>query len=202
MKTIWQELKEYRPSSICNCGGLKKTLEHFDSKYVMVFLMGLNDSYAGVRTQILLMDLIPPINNVVSLIIQEESQRYVRMMISSLLDSITLAATEVSKKSSTDGFQKKEYQRPLCTHCGLKGHTIDHCYKLHGYPPEYKPLKFCHIKSGCFSFIFSLSYKPNSYQVSAAVSPNQSAFFTSMSTSQYGQLIDLLNSHMLARSAH
>ncbi len=30
-------------------------------------------------------------------------------------------------------FQKKE--RPLCTHYGLFGHTIDKCYKLHRFPP-------------------------------------------------------------------
>ncbi|CAL1406741.1 unnamed protein product [Linum trigynum] len=29
-------------------------------------------------------------------------------------------------------------KRPLCTHCGLYGNTIDRCYKLHGYPPGYK----------------------------------------------------------------
>lgn len=30
-------------------------------------------------------------------------------------------------------------RRPLCTHCGLQGHTIEKCYKKHGYPPGYKP---------------------------------------------------------------
>lgn len=33
--------------------------------------------------------------------------------------------------------QKRE--RPLCTHYNMLGHTIDKCYKLHGYPPGYKP---------------------------------------------------------------
>ena len=33
-------------------------------------------------------------------------------------------------------FHKKE--RPLCSHCGITGHTVDKCYKLHGYPPGYK----------------------------------------------------------------
>ena len=30
-------------------------------------------------------------------------------------------------------------QRPVCTYCGLTGHIADKCYKLHGYPPGYKP---------------------------------------------------------------
>ena len=29
--------------------------------------------------------------------------------------------------------------RPLCTHCGLHRHSVDKCFKLHGYPPGYKP---------------------------------------------------------------
>ena len=29
--------------------------------------------------------------------------------------------------------------RPLCTYCGFTGHIADKCYKLHGYPPGYKP---------------------------------------------------------------
>lgn len=27
---------------------------------------------------------------------------------------------------------------PECAHCGKIGHTIDTCYKIHGYPPNYK----------------------------------------------------------------
>ena len=34
---------------------------------------------------------------------------------------------------------KGKREQPQCSHCGLQGHTIDHCYKLHGYPPGYKP---------------------------------------------------------------
>lgn len=33
-------------------------------------------------------------------------------------------------------FSKKD--RPFCTHCNYHGHTIEKCYKIHGYPPGYK----------------------------------------------------------------
>ena len=26
----------------------------------------------------------------------------------------------------------------MCTHCGRNGHTVDACYKKHGYPPGYE----------------------------------------------------------------
>ncbi|KAF9673562.1 hypothetical protein SADUNF_Sadunf10G0037000 [Salix dunnii] len=28
--------------------------------------------------------------------------------------------------------------RPTCSHCGISGHTVDKCYKVHGFPPGYK----------------------------------------------------------------
>lgn len=34
---------------------------YYQQEYIMIFLMGLNDSYAHVRGQILLMDPLPPI---------------------------------------------------------------------------------------------------------------------------------------------
>uniref|UniRef100_A0A2N9GTP1 Reverse transcriptase Ty1/copia-type domain-containing protein n=1 Tax=Fagus sylvatica TaxID=28930 RepID=A0A2N9GTP1_FAGSY len=32
----------------------------------------------------------------------------------------------------------KKRDKPTCSHCGLVGHTMEKCYKLHGYPPRYK----------------------------------------------------------------
>ena len=34
---------------------------------------------------------------------------------------------------------KGNKDKPLCTYCGFYGHTIDKCYKKHGYPPGFKP---------------------------------------------------------------
>ena len=87
----------------------------------MSFLMGLNDSFAQVRGQILLSDPLPPIGNVFSLVIQEEAQREIVVNHIPYLNSNTMA--------------KKE--RPQCAHCNLLGHTKDKCYKLVGYPPNY-----------------------------------------------------------------
>ena len=29
--------------------------------------------------------------------------------------------------------------KPFCTHCNFSRHTINRCYKLHGYLPRHKP---------------------------------------------------------------
>ena len=43
----------------------------------MKFLMGMNESFGQVRTQVLLMDPWPSLNKVYSLLIQEEMKRNV-----------------------------------------------------------------------------------------------------------------------------
>lgn len=70
--------------------------------------------------------------------VQEENQRSLSASISNSHNLSTMATrTDVNKKPGNNVYKKKE--RPLCTHCGLNGHTIDTCYKHHGYPPGYKP---------------------------------------------------------------
>jgi hypothetical protein len=104
--------------------------------------MGLNESFAPVRGQILLMDPMPPINKVFSLIRQEERQRSIGSLNASLSNPFVESTTLLCKSEGTKTvgsrqfFQKKE--RPQCTHCGLLGHTVDKCYKLHGFPLGYK----------------------------------------------------------------
>ena len=66
-KGLWDEFSNYRT---CTCG-------HQVEECTMSFLMGLNETYVAVRGQILLMDLMPPLSKVLSLILQDENQRKV-----------------------------------------------------------------------------------------------------------------------------
>lgn len=54
----------------CNYDGVKKIEVYFQVNYIMTFLMGLNDSFSQAHTHILLLDPLPPINRVFSLVIQ------------------------------------------------------------------------------------------------------------------------------------
>ena len=80
LKALYEELNNFKPSCSCGkctCGGLKDLNAYFQIEYVMTFLMGLNDSFAQIRGQLLLLDPIPPINKVFSLVSQEERHRSV-----------------------------------------------------------------------------------------------------------------------------
>ena len=64
----------------------------------MSFLMGLNETYAAVRGQILIMDLVPPLSKVFSLLLQDEKQRKVGATKKMQLDTTaTLASALVAK---------------------------------------------------------------------------------------------------------
>ena len=64
----------------------------------MSFLMGLNETYVAVRGQILIMDLVPPLSKVFSLLLQDEKQRKVGATKKMQLDTAaTLASTLAAK---------------------------------------------------------------------------------------------------------
>ena len=94
----------------------------------MSLLMGLNDTYASVRGQFLLMDPIPSLSKVFSLLLQDEKQRKLgkRLYTESSALAIKINA------SSIKGFNKCKSGRRQCTHCGILGHVVDKCYKFHG----------------------------------------------------------------------
>ncbi|XP_075481129.1 uncharacterized protein LOC142521842 [Primulina tabacum] len=75
MRTLWDELKEFQPVSVCKCGAIKDWINYHNQECSMQFLMGLNESYAQNRAQILMMDPLPIISKIFSLVMQEERQR-------------------------------------------------------------------------------------------------------------------------------
>ena len=106
----------------------------------MQFLMGLNDSFANVTAQILMMKPLPTINKAFSLVVQEERQQGIGVTsLGNTGDSMALYTRfEVPRNNygRRGYFGKKD--RPLCSHCGISGHIVDKCYKLHGFPPGFK----------------------------------------------------------------
>lgn len=145
LKTIWEELSSYRPTCSCGkctCGGTKALVEHYQTEYVMSFLMELHDSFAQARSQILFMDPIPPINKVFALVSEEEHQRTMNNVTRTSAGNNQMAffiKNESNRSNDSQRFGKSQKKDcPIYTYCGLTSHTIDKCYKLHGYPPGYK----------------------------------------------------------------
>lgn len=45
VKTLWEDLGEYKPTHHCQCGGVRPLLDFFHEEYVLTFLMGLNENF-------------------------------------------------------------------------------------------------------------------------------------------------------------
>ncbi|WVZ02139.1 hypothetical protein V8G54_022945 [Vigna mungo] len=79
MKILWDELCNFRPIPECqssaSCCIVSKTMKEYrENDCVLCFLKGLNDNYSVVRSQILLMDPLPSLPKIFSMIIQHERQ--------------------------------------------------------------------------------------------------------------------------------
>ena len=167
-KGIWDEFTAYRN---CTCG-------HQVEDCTMSFLMGLNDTYSTIRGQILLMDPIPPLSKVFSLLLQDEWQRKVGAGKKFQVDTAAVLAA-LGNKYNARNFNKNKAGRPQCTHCGAMGHVVDKCYKLHGYPPGYKFKN----KAGSTTFANNV--------IAVDQGSNEGV---SLTKAEYQQLIGLLNS--------
>jgi hypothetical protein len=140
MKGLWDELGNHQPIPTCTCGALKTIMSYHHQQHIYQFLMGLNESYSHVRGQILLIDPLPSINKVFSLVVQEERQRLISSSSLSFNQNTTALLTKAAPPSRfvpNRSYQNRK-DKPICSHCGVPGHTVEKCYKVHGFPPGFK----------------------------------------------------------------
>ncbi|XP_038721609.1 uncharacterized protein LOC120013751 [Tripterygium wilfordii] len=159
MKTLWDELKEYHAIPTIKCTQctldiLKPIMDKKNKEKVMQFLMGLNDSYSAIVSQILLQDPFPDINKAFNLVRQEErkqkltekspsiSQEAMAMAVQNFQSFQNNGASKSFNKSNApkrnaDGNQKSTQNTKeglFCNYCKMTNHTIDKCFRIHGYP--------------------------------------------------------------------
>ncbi|XP_042972666.1 uncharacterized protein LOC122304457 [Carya illinoinensis] len=163
LKTIWDELLIFDPMPDCNCGKLAVLNDRYQRDCVIQFLMGLNESFNATRDQIMLLDPLPPVNKIFSMVQQQEMQHLVLKGTPSP-DSMALVVKQpyTTYKPFSKPLQPFKRDRPFCTHCKIQGHTLDNCfkagnaqapicihchmighladkcYKVHGYSPGHK----------------------------------------------------------------
>ncbi|XP_043705535.1 uncharacterized protein LOC122655404 [Telopea speciosissima] len=204
LKTLWDELSLYISVPTCSCGASKELNLFFQQDQSMKFLQGLHESFAPLRSQLLLQDPLPPVAKLYSLALQEEKQREIT--------SATFAKPEVSALISnvpkTISSNRGQRTRPHYDHCNMDGHTIQMCYKLHGYPPR-TPMhcthcdKDGHTVSTCYKLhgyppkksAASNSSQPKGLQAAGLVDNqiiSSSLVSPSISADQYAQILVIL----------
>ncbi|XP_076928937.1 uncharacterized protein LOC143593080 [Bidens hawaiensis] len=134
LNCMWRQYDKLIDLPKCTCADATD-LSNFNQRIkLMQFLMGLDDAYQPLRTQILSKEPLPTVKNAFALISNEESHR-------ALNPSGKTQATAFATRGPDP--RRKPYKRePLkCSHCNLTGHTIDKCFEIVGYPPNYKKKK-------------------------------------------------------------
>ncbi|XP_019150308.1 PREDICTED: uncharacterized protein LOC109147116 [Ipomoea nil] len=145
-KLLWDELFILRPVPSygcfpnCECGTklVEKITSQLESDMLSAFLIGLNENFSSAKHQIMLMKPLPDVGEAFAMISQQERQMAIG--INSLANSVD-SASAFFTKSDNNGRRAfpNQKQKPVCSYCGYTRHTIDKCYKKHGYPPGWKP---------------------------------------------------------------
>lgn len=80
LRIIWDELVDFQPKCWCNCttcrcNSAQCWIDFQQTEFAMHFLMGLNDSFAQLRSHFLSLEPFPSLSKIFSVVIQEERQR-------------------------------------------------------------------------------------------------------------------------------
>ncbi|XP_016572935.1 uncharacterized protein LOC107870802 isoform X1 [Capsicum annuum] len=152
LKDLWEEFEALVPIPGCNCDTSKDYVAHLQKLKLFQFLIGLNEAYSQARSQILMMNPSPSINQAYAMIVSDEGQRYAGILgsnpVSTGYESAMFSKGVGSIVYNKSGVQqgqrfKKNYNLP-CEVCKIRGHTKENCWKVVGYPPDFKSKKYGH----------------------------------------------------------
>jgi hypothetical protein len=199
LKALWEELNSHRPLPVCTCVhqcrclAMQLVRDYRHEDQVLQFLQGLNDQFSVVKTQVLLMEPLPPINKVYSLVIQEESNHKSSALIDDSSALINAAhRSDYKGKGVANGSTSKGSNRQ-CTFCHRSGHTVEFCYQKHGHPSFNKTKSSANAASTEVVEASSSSSNTEGGSSSSAIS--------SISQEQFAQLMTLLQQVNLAPSS-
>ncbi|XP_019229907.1 PREDICTED: uncharacterized protein LOC109210885 [Nicotiana attenuata] len=160
IKAIWDELNALDAKIPCTCieciceaKHKNKAIE--EGRQLVQFLMGLNETYTACRGNIMMMTPIPNIDKAYSLLLQEERQRSIQPTMNSPMDSSSFNAStqkfgqysgqsKMNFNLNTGGGKRNntakgsDRRNMFCSYCQRAGHTIERCFKIHGYPNSFK----------------------------------------------------------------
>ncbi|XP_075076299.1 uncharacterized protein LOC142162967 [Nicotiana tabacum] len=133
MKDLWDELDILAPLPSCDYEKSRPYVDNLVRQRLLQFLMGLNESYSKIRSNILQRRPVLAVNQAYSAAVQEESRRALGEVETNKDPLTMLAGRGQMFKGKKPGL--------IYEHCGYKGHLKDNCYKIIGYPADFKSKK-------------------------------------------------------------
>ncbi|KAI5433432.1 hypothetical protein KIW84_020632 [Lathyrus oleraceus] len=131
LKALWVELDHYRVIKTKCTTDATKLREYIEQDRVYDFLVGLNSYFDHVRVQILGKEKILNINDVVSIVRNEERMRELMLTPPSMEISTLLVKKSstmlVDQKKLGETYVEKKGERVWCTYCNKPRHTREKC---------------------------------------------------------------------------
>ncbi|KAJ0606225.1 putative RNA-directed DNA polymerase [Helianthus annuus] len=133
---MWKQFDAMVQLPTCSCQAAKDYNDFSTLIKLMQFLMGLDDIYQPVRTNLLTREPFPSVKVAFSIVSREESHRLASN------GSKGQNVSFVTKSNQSFDSRKKNTRGPnpnlKCSHCNMLGHTVDRCYEVIGYPPGFR----------------------------------------------------------------
>ncbi|XP_070005085.1 uncharacterized protein [Nicotiana sylvestris] len=156
------------------------------------FLMGLNDSFSAIKSQMLLMSPSPSVSRAYAMLINKKNQRKV-CMTNTPMNEVNDSTALISSRNNSQKF--KRYENLYCEFYRTKGHSKDTFYKLVGYPPSFKGKKKQEYRQANATIGDGFHAKDNAFQAATTADPNveRQGVHNYFTDKQYNQIIKLLN---------
>lgn len=219
LKNLWDEFVALEPTIVCKCGckcGSHRLQEEKEQKKrLLQFLMGLNDSFAAARGQILMMSPLPSVAQAFSLIKQDEKQNQgyhtTYPFIGAVRDNYQASGGSKSQFSQSGNFSTVNNGNiPVlkCSRCNKEGHLKENCFKIIGYPPRKNQNQKGKTKPGATGFRPLNQPQGGAMQVSAQnmqlqdINSLQSAMTLDQLQHQMAQMSQMMTKMMAKQSSN
>ncbi|GJY97448.1 ribonuclease H-like domain-containing protein [Tanacetum coccineum] len=157
LNSLWKQFNAMISLPPCTCEAAKHFEKHNQLIKLMQFLMGLDDSYFAIRSNILTREPLPSVKATLAVVSGEESHRNVTSDGTTKPTATAFAAKTFDKKrfnnnnfnsnnkgtsSNSNSINKGPNPNLKCTNCNKIAHLVDRCFELVGYPAGYVKINF------------------------------------------------------------
>lgn len=191
IKGLWDELDALDPIATCTCSGCEcqltqKTTKSQQRSRVIQFLMKLDPKYKQTRSSLIMMKELPSLSEIYSILVQEQVHQGIGKHEDADTQDMAMAHRVEKRKFGEHKYRNSgnKKQSTYCDHCRMQGHTMEKCWKLHGYPSRFK--------NNTWKKEEDMTTKANNATAETSVQGSKSAE-ARLTQEQYTLLMNLLN---------
>ncbi|GJV84716.1 ribonuclease H-like domain-containing protein [Tanacetum coccineum] len=135
LNSLWKQFDAMISFPPCTCEAAKHFEKHNQLIKLMQFLMGLDDSYFAIRSNILTREPLPSVKAAFAVVSANtfDKERF---------NSNNFNSNNKGSSSNSNSNNTGLNPNLKCTNCNKIGHSVDSCFELFGYPAGYVKRNF------------------------------------------------------------